>query len=534
MRAGTEIRGRGPRAARAAAALSALACAALLSCNTAVPDLRPPPFGPDTSNPQPSRFFFPTGLATAPSGHLLVVNGNFDHAFDGGTLLSLDPAWLSQFLGYYDSSRPLPDPATCVPDFTNPGDPCTKPLTNAQLRFAGAAMIGSYGGPLAVYADAAGRVRAFTASRDGNRIHSVQVAADGSLSCNGGGAGDVDCRGGSFDTAGAACGPSNCPAGSASLGLEGPYGLAVGTAQVPGGTTPPPNVLFVLSLVPHIDSANAQLNNALLIRSPFAALALDGAPPSSPPGLSLFYGANASDEFTASGVGAGPVVFDPVRRRLIAAGCFQRFATGNGATYSSGKCPAYSSSNLLRFISVDEGPNAAIRVIDMNGLVRSVETNGLALGGIDPADPASVPRKLYATVRGPDLLVELALTSDPIAPVQVSRATALPVSPGGLVVIRRPASLGGADIVAVAAESSGTVTVVDTGSGQVVANLEGLGNLPYTLAQLAGPQYPPGPSTDPRAHLAAALFDNCRIALIDVPLARPWQSAVRASLGSCP
>lgn len=530
MRAGFEIRGRGPSAARAAAALFALACAAQLSCNNSIPDLRPPPFGPDVSNPQPARFFFPTGLAVAPSGHLLVVNANFDHAFAGGTVLALDPAFVSQFFGYYDSTLPLPDPATCVPDFGNAGDPCPKPISNAQLQphFTGAAMIGSYGGPLAVFADATGRVRAFTASRDGNAVDAVQVAPDGSLSCNGGGPGDVDCRRGAFDTYGAACGGSNCPAGSATLQLEGPYGLAVGTAQVPGSTAPAPDVLFVASLVPHIDSVNAQLNNLILTRAPFAALSLDG------PTLSLFYAANASDEFTAGGVGAGPVVFDAARRRLVAAGCYQRFPSSNGSAFSSAKCPSYSSTNLLRFIGVDQGANASVQVVDLNSLVRSIETNGLALGGIDPADPTKTPRKLYATVRGPDLLLELDLTSDPTAPVQVARATPLPVSPGGLTVIARPASLGGADIVAVAAETSGTITVVDTASGQVVANLEGLGNLPYTLTQLSGPQYPPGPATDPRAHVAAALFDNCRVALVDVPLARPWQSAVRASLGSCP
>ncbi len=166
--------------------------------------------------------------------------------------------------------------------------------------------------------------------------------------------------------------------------------------------------------------------------------------------------------------------------------------------------------------------------------MRSTETNGIALGGIDPADPAQVPRKLYATLRAPDLLVELNLTSNPGAPVQVARTTPLPISPGGLAVIQRPASLGGADIVAIAAQTSGTVSVFDTASGQVVANLENLGTAPYTVVQLPSSAFPPAPAADPRAHMAVALFDNCRVALFDVPLARPSQSAVRALLGSCP
>jgi hypothetical protein len=68
--------------------------------------------------------------------------------------------------------------------------------------------------------------------------------------------------------------------------------------------------------------------------------------------------------------------------------------------------------------------------------------------------------------------------------------------------------------------------------------LESLGNLPYTLAVL-----PPQPAdtaaaganlADPRAHVAATVFDGCALALIDVPYQRPWKSALRAILGRCP
>jgi hypothetical protein len=539
MQAGTEIRGSKQDAAGAiAATLLALALAGALSCSNSIPDVRPPPFGPDPAQPQPARFFFPTGLGATPSGNLLVVNGNFDHAFEGGTILSIDPAYLAKFLGYYDSSLPLPNPTTCVPNFNDPRDACPKPVSNAQLvadgAFKGAAMIGSYGGPLVTYTDAAGRVRAFTGSRDSNQVDSVQVAANGSLSCNGGGPADVDCRAGAFDTFNAACPAGTCPGTAPTLSLEGPYGLAVGTAQVPGSTAPPRNVLFVTSLVPHIDQINTALNNALVTRAPFAALSLEGSPPPAQPGLSLFYGANASDVITASGIGSSSLVFDAARRRLVLAGCYQRFSGSNGSVPSSGKCSSFIGLNTLRFVSVDEGANANVQVVDMNALVRSTETNGLALGGIDPADPAQVPRKLYATLRAPDLLVELDLTSNPGAPVRVARTTPLPISPGGLAVIRRPAQLGGADIVAIAAQTSGTVTVFDTASGQVVANLQNLGTAPYTVVQFPSSVDLAVPSANLNAHMAVALFDNCRVALFDVPLARPSQSAVRASLGSCP
>ena len=67
---------------------TALAVAALLAaCNTTPPQQLPPPFGPE--GVQPTRLFFPTGLGSAPDGTLVVANGNFNHAFDCGTMVSI-------------------------------------------------------------------------------------------------------------------------------------------------------------------------------------------------------------------------------------------------------------------------------------------------------------------------------------------------------------------------------------------------------------------------------------------------------------
>ncbi|HXN55790.1 MAG TPA: hypothetical protein VN874_05945 [Myxococcales bacterium] len=504
-----------------ASAGGALLCAVALACNNPTPDLRPPPFGPDTNHPEAVRLFFPSGMTVyKPTGHLLVVNGNFDHAFDGGTIVSFDPARDFQpYFSYYDSSGALP---------------ATQLLPVIAPLVRGVAMVGNYGGPLEVYADpASGRVRAFTASRDGNAVHSVQLdPATGVLSCKGGGPTDIDCRRGVFDTFGAVCPAGLCPPGPTTLSLEGPYGLAVGDAALPGATTPPNNVLFVSALIPHID---AILNNTLYMRSQFAAVTLDSAAPS------LFYAANASSETVANGIGAGPIVFDKARRRLILGGCYTRTASANGSALSSYKCTS-SSANLLRFVSVDEGPDANVQAVDIAAVIRSLETTGLALGGVDPSDPNQIPQRLYAALRNPDLLVEMDLPATPGQFVTVLRATALPVAPAGLAVLPRPATGSGPppppDLIAVAAEASGNVTIYDTGSGQVVANLEGLGKLPYTLTVLQ-----PQPAdtaaaganlADPRAHLAATVFDGCALALIDVPYQRPWKSALRAILGSCP
>src|SRR3954468_10896567 len=63
---------------------------ALGACSTSPPVLLPPPFGPDTSAPQPARLYWPTGIAMHPSGKfLLVANANFDRLYAAGTIYSL-------------------------------------------------------------------------------------------------------------------------------------------------------------------------------------------------------------------------------------------------------------------------------------------------------------------------------------------------------------------------------------------------------------------------------------------------------------
>ena len=60
----------------------------LLGCG-APPTVLPPPFGEVGS--QTPRLFFPTGMAVTGDGRLLVANGNFNHAFETGELVSLSP-----------------------------------------------------------------------------------------------------------------------------------------------------------------------------------------------------------------------------------------------------------------------------------------------------------------------------------------------------------------------------------------------------------------------------------------------------------
>ena len=443
----------------------------------------PPPFGPDVNAPQPARLFFPTGLVFAPSRHLLVVNGNFDRSFDFGSVSALDPAWLDAIF-----ARPPGDPS----DLSLP-----VPEVIPPAAFTGNAIIGNYAGPIAL--NPAGTI-AITGSRNTNVVNGVQLdPATGKLSCVG--AGGVDCRNGLIDLT-----PVN---------LEGPYGVAQGFARLPGTAVDVP-VLFVSSLQPHIDEIT---NNVLYSRGRVAAL--DASDPTK-----VVFAADTSTTNLAGGIGGGPLVFSAARRQVIHAGCYRRYPSLSTGVPSTSKCGGTNTSNLVRFIGVDEGNDATVRLIDISADVRSNDTTDLALGNEDPVTGA--PRTLYATVRSPDLIVEIELPADPTVQPHVRRATSLPISPAGLLRLARPSDKPGPDLIAVTAAGSGTLDIYDTTASQVVARIERLGTSPYAIAQL-----PPQPG-DTSAKLAVSVFGECRVALVEVVYAQPWRSRLVARLGSCP
>ena len=72
-----------------------LTAALICACNSQPPELLPPPFGPD--HPQDTRLFFPTGLAETDAG-LLVANGNFNRAFESGTVVLLPRDYVDNLL----------------------------------------------------------------------------------------------------------------------------------------------------------------------------------------------------------------------------------------------------------------------------------------------------------------------------------------------------------------------------------------------------------------------------------------------------
>ncbi len=456
--------------------LPALAAAAI-GCQVSPPVILPPPFGPNGA--QPVRLFFPTGIAAAPSGQLLVNNANFDRSFDSGTMIALSKDFVdSQF--------------TATPQTLAAG-------------LTGAVLISDFAGPIAL--DPSGTV-AYTGSRDSNLVTAVQLdPASGGLTCvtsvpNGG----PDCRRGLVNTVDAWIAGTQTP-----TWLEGPYGLVAGTARVPGDSTERP-VMFVSSLVPHVDSI---LSGILQTFGRVAALDL------SSPGSVLFTVA-ASSPTLSLGIGAGPVLFDGARRQLILGGCYQRFSSSAAGQPTTNKCGVTLGTNPIRFIDVDSGADGVVRVFDLQASVKGNETSALVLGG---EDANGVPQTLYALARNPDVLVELSLPpvlgQDPI----VRRVTPMPLSPSGAIRLARPAGQPGPDLLAIAGSVNDSLTLFDTASGQVAAQVPVPGDYPFQLVQL--------PSSGTSARMVATVFGTCSLAFFEVDLAQPQNLALKSVVGKC-
>jgi len=134
-----------------------------------------------------------------------------------------------------------------------------------------------------------------------------------------------------------------------------------------------------------------------------------------------------------------------------------------------------------------------------------------------------IPLVTPPIARSPDALIEVALPATPSQIPKVRRAVSLPTSPADIALIRRP---GGADLLAIAAERLGALVIYDTGNRQVVAQVDRLGDTPFTLKLL--------PSPSGSARLVASVFGDCRLSLIEVPLDQPWNAALRGRAGKCP
>jgi len=457
-----------------------LAAGLLAACHTLPPEVLPPPWGP--VHAQDTHLFFPSGLAVTADGALLVANGNFNHAYDGGTVVGLSPDFIA---GFFARKLHCDVPAGAA------AGACDQPIPPQ----APAVIIGNYAGPLVL--DAAGTT-AYTGSRDTGVLNAVSVGVGGAVSCAPGSGSGTDCRGGLVDLKTAAS-------------LDGPFTIVRGDF-IPQGQTAAHPVLFVNSLVPHIESISSGVINT---SSAVAALEM-GNP------AQVLFTMPVATPFVANGWAVGPMVFDGVRRRLYLGGCYERFPGTGAGEPGSGKC-AGVTNNYLRIIDVDAQGNAQPTLYDLYDDVLSIEITQLALADPDPTTGA--PTTLWATMRNPDALVQIELPVQPAISPRVRRVVPMPISPADMLIIPRP---GASALIVVAAEKSGAVAIYDTGLRAVVAVVEHLGLYPFSLAQV------PCPASAGSACVAATVFGECKLAFIEVPLAAPWTAELRGRAGGCP
>jgi hypothetical protein len=480
---------------------------------------------------------FPSGLAVTPNGTLLVANGNFSHATVGGTMFSISKSTIETLMfdpknAAVDCSAPLLDAngqiildATGKPTFASnclvqPSDPGV---------IQSAVMIGNYAGPIALDDDASNPASflaggaggtAFTGSRDSNTLDAVHVDPDGTLTClPAPGISPIDCRQGLMNT--------STTIGSVSglvANLDGPYSIVPGDAALPGH--PSQRVMFVASLVPHVES----IQNGIPITTSEVSV-LDMANPSNV----LFTMFGSSIFLTAGvGMGIGPMLYDPVRRHLYLGGCYERFGgTGSGEPATS-KC-VNVAFNLLRTLTVDARENAVVAFYDLFADVQSIDTSSMVFADLDPS--TQTPTTIWATMRNPDVLVKIALPLDQSIAPRARLIVPMPSFPSELVVIPRTQQ-GKGDLIAVASERTGAVTIYDTDAGQVVANVERVGDTPHGLKlyeNLPDGINPDG-STNPNgpvARLVSAVFAGCSLAFIEVPLNNPENAQLRGRIGEC-
>jgi DNA-binding beta-propeller fold protein YncE len=403
---------------------------------------------PTAKEPSPSdRLIFPTGLALSPDGtRLAVLSSNFDLKFRDGRLHVLDTAAIAD----------------------------ADTLAAAQKSHA---EMGSFGGY--VKWNAAG-TRLYATARGDDLLVSADVAADGKLTCLGGGAAD-DCTAGLDTLAG---------------GITSPFGVAVGEVVQPVLNLRREFVFFT-QLAPTANAAGTAFEARIA-----------GVAAADPLGADFKQGS-----FTAvlGAEGAGPMAYDAARGRLVVAGCYTR-VTG-GVT----PCGLDHGKNPLRIV-YPTPYGAAVEEHDLMPLVRSAQTGGVAL--------SSDGKVAYLTVRAPDALAEIELPEPGAFPV-VRRLVPLSAGASNLAVVARP---GGADLVSVASATAGTVAIYDAGTGAVVAELRPQKSakeqtVPFDVA---------GRVSGGRAEFFVSLFRACGLVRVDVPLDAPWNAAVGARLGACP
>ncbi len=171
--------------------------------------------------------------------------------------------------------------------------------------------------------------------------------------------------------------------------------------------------------------------------------------------------------------------------------------------------------SLVRLIDVNDG-----RVLDptLEALFHVREARGVALSPDES--------RLYVIGRFPDTLLVISLGGSTTEAPQLSvvRSVPLPEGSNALKLIARP---GQGNLVAITSSTAGVVTLYDDDTGNLAAQINGVGAQPFDLAvdlrDNAG---------TPAARMYVSNFGDGRVAVVDIPdLSRPQTARVVAHLG---
>lgn len=422
--------------------------------------------------PPSKSLYSPTGIVYAPGpgsteGYLYVTSSNFDSRYDYGSLTAINLSKLTS-LPAFGTLRPAGDENQIAHIF------------DLGLGEDAQVLVTSFAGEM-VGLPLGSSLRLFTPSRaENNFLHVVDAVGD-TLSCHFPGPSAHDCS-------------ANEPSTTALLNVgEGkpraPQPFGVGLWQSP--TDPSQSELWVTSLI----GADSPVGSNKDIET--FTVRLDPQNPTTDPAAFI-----TADNFIN-----------------LTNGATNSVAVGTRYAYLTG-----------RFLS----PRGyLLRLVDRRGLVPIInpsleaifsagETRGIALD----TDAQGRDRRLYMATRSPDtLLVVDVLNPESDTPaITLVHAVPLPVGATEVKLIKRP-GVGRGNLVAIASDVSGVLSIYDDEIGQLVAQVSNVGAQPFGIdVQME--------NGGTGARLFVTTFDDGRVEVLDMPsLDAPQDVYVVARLG---
>jgi hypothetical protein len=452
--------------------LAILLC--LPACTNGASGLAPP--GTQGSD---ARLFFPTALATDDGGNnLYIANSNFDLAFNAGTLVQIPTS-------AFDSDSvdvPFPGP---------PGK--TIPFSIGTLD--------SFAGNM-TFSTLNGANRLYVTTRQRPTVSIAPVQPNGSLGCA-----QSDCRLNAvvLDT------------------FQDPFALAKAQLPLPSSPATTSPVLLVSALGQLPTNANGVGENTAVAVIPEPANLPDTGVSSNPPFSSVAYTVNLGVPGSNS-IAVGPA------SEILVGGCFLLVQGGSQVPcVGNPDKPEFYRTNILRVFDGNAGLAAQVFQRPLGPLL-GTSTSGTAQTrdiAVSPAAPV-----LYVATATPNALLVTALPGPGTTTTPTSLGT-IPLSnaPGRIHVLSRaPLS----DLVAVTATESNSLLIVDPSSGNVVSQIQPVGNGPFGLASIRKAALSQIVGGGEGNRIFVSLFNGCGVAAVDVPDAAPERAALVSTVGACP